>query len=77
MRYWNPNTKACYVERQLVMLPAHIRENLIEIEESYWNNIVRLVNSGKYILAVDEKTKLPIAEERILSSEERKDEVTG
>lgn len=73
MRYWNPNTKACYIERQLTHTPLLTfvkREDLIEIDEEYWNKIVRLVNSGKYDLAVDEKTKLPIAEER-------KDEVTG
>lgn len=40
-------------------LPAHLKEDLVEIEESYWREIVRLVNEEGYRVKVE--GKIPVA----------------
>lgn len=59
MRYFNYKYNTCYIERQLPNLPAHLKEDLVEIEDSYWREIVRLVNEEGYRVKVE--GKIPVA----------------
>ena len=58
--YWNPNTKQCFGEFQLIYRTEEELAQLMEIPEEIWDAVLDATDEGK-VVGVDPDTKLPIA----------------